>query len=150
MPNTTVPAAAEGVPSDVHVRNRLRELALEISSLLDRVPLAASLSINPASSGRPAMMLGKFVTHEDARAEWVAMPYPVEELRQVVELYDLYEAAEDREDSRSALHDLLSFKCQITATRQAHAEILLGVYQRDRSLADVDQMLTLLESIAGL
>lgn len=50
MPNPSVPAAAEGVPAEVHARNRITELGFEISSLLDRVPMAAMLYVYPASS----------------------------------------------------------------------------------------------------
>lgn len=74
MPNTTVPAAAEGVPADIHIRNRVRELAYEISSLLDRVPLAAALNINPASSPRSPVMLCQFIDHGEAKLETVELP----------------------------------------------------------------------------
>ena len=74
MSNTTVPATAEGLPTDVHVRNRIRDLAYEISGLLDRVPMAASLSINPANSPHPAVMLCQHVDEEEAKLDWQSIP----------------------------------------------------------------------------
>lgn len=222
MPNITVQAAAEGVPSEVHVRNRIRELAYEISALMDRVPLAAMLTVNPASSADHSVFLCEYVDETKSRntsapipadpaqaaehharrlAEvmatwpeemrfqvtiyphdanqrifWFSAPDPVEELRQLVETYDRHELAEtefvealddDRDRTpeelaiykawcdqahdrtRKTLFDLLEARCQNQSTRKAQAEILLGIYKRDRGLVDIEQMLTLLEAIAA-
>lgn len=74
MSNANVPATAEGLPTDVHIHNRIRDLAYEISSLLDRVPMAASLSINAANSSRPAVMLLQHVDEEEAKLDWHSIP----------------------------------------------------------------------------
>lgn len=52
MPNTTVPAAAEGVPTETVAENRIWELAREISTLLDRVPSQDLVTIHAASMAR--------------------------------------------------------------------------------------------------
>lgn len=52
MPNTTVPAAGEGVPADAHVAKRVGELAGEIAQLLDRVPKKGHVVIYPESTGQ--------------------------------------------------------------------------------------------------
>ncbi|NRP19912.1 hypothetical protein LPJGGPFB_03170 [Ensifer adhaerens] len=49
MPNTSVSAAAEGVPSETFAENRIWELAREISTLLDRVPRQQFVLIHAAS-----------------------------------------------------------------------------------------------------
>lgn len=49
MPNTSVPAAAEGVPTETVTENRIWELAREISTLLDRVPGQDLVTIHAAS-----------------------------------------------------------------------------------------------------
>ena len=49
MPNTSIPAAAEGM-SEIHVEKRIADLAKEISQLLDRVAQPATLMIFPAST----------------------------------------------------------------------------------------------------
>lgn len=74
MPNTLIPATAEGLPAEVHIRNRMRDLAYEISSLLDRIPMAASLSINPANSPRPPVMLCQHVDEDEAKLDWQSIP----------------------------------------------------------------------------
>lgn len=112
----------------------------------------------------------------DQHLSWLAMPNPnpVEELRQVVELYDRYEQAEkefadglDDDQERTpdelaiyeawgdevnqrlgdALHDLLGFRCHYSSTNKAKAEFLLGIYRRDQTLLQFDQVETLLESM---
>ncbi len=54
MPNTTVPAAAEGVPTDPILYNRIRELMKELATLLDRTRSGAAsfATVHAASSGR--------------------------------------------------------------------------------------------------
>ncbi|WP_105437686.1 hypothetical protein [Neorhizobium sp. T25_13] len=52
MPNTTVPAAAEGVPTEAIIEKRIAELAREIGSLLDQVPKKGQLVIYAASMGQ--------------------------------------------------------------------------------------------------
>lgn len=49
MPNTSIPAAAEGM-SEIHAEKRIAELANEISQLLDRTAQPATLIIFPAST----------------------------------------------------------------------------------------------------
>ncbi|NTB98329.1 hypothetical protein G6M84_17780 [Agrobacterium tumefaciens] len=49
MPNTSIPAAAEGM-SEIHVEKRIAELAKEMSQLLDRSTQSATLMIFPAST----------------------------------------------------------------------------------------------------
>src|SRR4051812_47155397 len=58
MPNTTVPAAAEGVPKDAILYNRIRELMKELAALLDRTRSGASsfATIHAASSGRASVV----------------------------------------------------------------------------------------------
>lgn len=49
MPNTLIPAAAEGM-SEIHVEKRIAELAKEISQLMDRTKQPATLMIFQAST----------------------------------------------------------------------------------------------------
>ena len=49
MPNTSIPATAEGMP-EIHAEKRIAELANEISQLLDRTAQPAPLIIFPAST----------------------------------------------------------------------------------------------------
>ncbi len=49
MPNTSIPAAAEGMP-EIHVEKRIAELAKEISQLMDRNLKPATLMIFKAST----------------------------------------------------------------------------------------------------
>lgn len=49
MPNTSIPAAAEGM-SEIHVEKRIAELASEIAKLMDRVPKRGDLTVFAASS----------------------------------------------------------------------------------------------------
>lgn len=49
MPNTSIPAAAEGM-TEIHVENRIAELAKEISLLMDRSNQPATLMIFQAST----------------------------------------------------------------------------------------------------
>jgi hypothetical protein len=49
MPNTAIPAAAEGM-SEIHVEKRIAELAKEISQLMNRTTKPATLMIFQAST----------------------------------------------------------------------------------------------------
>ncbi len=49
MPNTSIPATAEGM-SEIHAEKRIAELANEISQLLDRTTQPATLIVFPAST----------------------------------------------------------------------------------------------------
>ncbi|MCZ7973928.1 hypothetical protein O9X80_05405 [Agrobacterium salinitolerans] len=50
MPNTSIPAAAEGM-SEIHVEKRIAELAKEIAELMDRAPKRGNLTVFAALSG---------------------------------------------------------------------------------------------------
>lgn len=79
MPNTTVQAAAEGMPpSEVLAYNRIRELAHEISGLLDRVSRTDFVTILAAS--RPGS------SHVNIGFDMDAEPLP----GSIPELYELF------------------------------------------------------------
>lgn len=53
MPNTSIPATAEGM-SEFHVERRIAELATEIAGLMDRTRKLGNLTVFAASSGLKA------------------------------------------------------------------------------------------------
>ena len=53
MPNTSIPATAEGL-TEIHIEKRIAELAAEISQLMDRSPNRGYLTIFRASTGQRA------------------------------------------------------------------------------------------------
>ncbi|OBZ96727.1 hypothetical protein ADU59_03005 [Pararhizobium polonicum] len=138
MPNASVPAAAEGVPSEIHARNRIRELAYEISSLLDRVPLAAMLTINPAGSNNHPVFLCEYVDEDAAKRR----PVPIGEAKGVNnEAISVIMEAEDVFSEAADIAHLVFLAIQSIRMDEENRALSAGVYDIEHRLERGRKML---------
>ncbi|WP_105435694.1 hypothetical protein [Neorhizobium tomejilense] len=82
MPNTTVPAAAEGVPTEAIIEKRISELVNEISELLDQYPRADFVTI----AGRSTKQRPLFGAKVDGGAVWDIPPSAISGILSVQDL----------------------------------------------------------------